>query len=319
MTTAEEEAKTEEPTTDDQSSSQLHGSELFAELKKLLPSCIEEDYRVGLAWKDEVMRLDCELVRRHREDAGAPDVETRLPPVYIPPAPEVWTQPIKPALQAGGWAAGLIAAKAAAFQAMQQQQQNLPVAKPAGQVNATPPGSTVGPKAAGVFQQLPETEIPVIPLPTTAKAAGPSTAVSTTSTAAASTSKPANAPSAASDLKQMKAFVAQWQLELTKTKLLFAKVTPAKRRWVMEHFRFVPASGKTSQATLEEYMQICEKNNLWKDAELATASWNQDKASQGVKRPVEAGEADPAAKRPALQTPLQPGIMNGTGDVPHLD
>lgn len=303
---------------------ELFGEELFAELKKLIPSCIEEDYRVGLDWKNEIMRLDAELVRRHREEAQAPDVETKLP-LYIPPPKEVWSQPIVPknALPVGSWAPGAIAAKMAAMSAPT----NLPAAKPVGQLNANQlmgqaKAYPVGPLPAGSMSSSASSSaassavaVEGEPLPTTAKATSVSTAPST-----AVNSGP-SAPSAASDLKQMKAFVAQWSLEMVKTKLLLAKTTPAKRRWVMQHFRYVPASGKSPQETLEEYVQICEKNNLWKDAEMTTASWNQ-----AAKRPAEAG-ADSAAKRPNLGSgaipnaippgpvtngAMPPGMMNGS-------
>mmetsp|Transcript_140871 Transcript_140871/g.392671 ORF Transcript_140871/g.392671 Transcript_140871/m.392671 type:complete len:321 (+) Transcript_140871:86-1048(+) len=61
---AEEEEDTE---------ARLSGSELFRELKRLLPTAIFGDYYQNGAWKRRHLLVDIELVQAHRREAGAPD------------------------------------------------------------------------------------------------------------------------------------------------------------------------------------------------------------------------------------------------------
>lgn len=49
------------------------GPELFKEIMRLYPAADVEDYYKNGAWKDATMRTDCELIRLHRKEAGAPE------------------------------------------------------------------------------------------------------------------------------------------------------------------------------------------------------------------------------------------------------
>lgn len=235
---------------------------IFAELKKLIPTVQADDYKKNGVWQEEIMKLDAELVRRHREEAGAPEVQTTLEE-YVAPAPDVWEK--KTLAVAGNLAASLAAAKAA------QAAQAAKAATAA--TNGLPAG-----------------------MPAVAKA-------STTTAAAGAAAASAN--QAASDLRQIAVFVAQWKLDPTRTKLLLAKLTPPKRRWVMQHFRCPTATnGVQATAALENYIQQCEQTNLWKDAEQLNASPSAaaTAAAGGVKRPVPGTStpAEMAAKIPKL-------------------
>merc|ERR1712039_379746 len=74
---------------------------------------------------------------------------------------------------------------------------------------------------------------------------------------------------AAADLRQIALFVSKWRLEPHKTKIQLAKLTPARRRYIMQSFKFVPADGTTSMSKLEEYIEECEKSG-W--ASVTTAA-----------------------------------------------
>lgn len=49
------------------------GPELFKEIMRLYSAVDVEDYYKNGAWKDAAMRTDCELIRLHRKEAGAPE------------------------------------------------------------------------------------------------------------------------------------------------------------------------------------------------------------------------------------------------------
>mmetsp|Transcript_78455 Transcript_78455/g.230066 ORF Transcript_78455/g.230066 Transcript_78455/m.230066 type:complete len:306 (+) Transcript_78455:101-1018(+) len=94
------------------------------------------------------------------------------------------------------------------------------------------PALAVGPAKAGV----------IVP-PTTAAANG-------------ATSGPA------AELKLIALFIAKWKLDPTRTKMLLAKMTPAKRRYIITNFKNATnPAGAT--AALEQYIAQCEKTNAW--------------------------------------------------------
>merc|ERR1719446_171591 len=101
--------------------------------------------------------------------------------------------------------------------------------------------------------------------------------------AAAGTGTAGGGPSA--ELRQIALFIAKWKLEATKTKLLLARLTPPRRRWVMTKFE-QSGSGSSSTAQLEQYISSCERENLWASAE--PAGTGAAKAATGLKRPLTA-------------------------------
>lgn len=52
---------------------QKSGPELFKELYRLYPLAEVEDYFKSGQWQDELLRMDCQVIYAHREEAGSPD------------------------------------------------------------------------------------------------------------------------------------------------------------------------------------------------------------------------------------------------------
>jgi len=103
---AAEQAKNKKDSKEVKNGEKLTGAAIFKELKKVIPTIDEEDYKKNGVWQDEVMKLDAELLQRHLEEAGAPRVETNLP-LYKAPPQEVWDNLSKPSF--GGNLAGALA------------------------------------------------------------------------------------------------------------------------------------------------------------------------------------------------------------------
>lgn len=103
---AADQAKNKKDSKEVKNGEKLTGAAIFKELKKVIPTIDEEDYKKNGVWQDEVMKLDAELLQRHLEEAGAPRVETNLP-LYKAPPQEVWDNLSKPSF--GGNLAGALA------------------------------------------------------------------------------------------------------------------------------------------------------------------------------------------------------------------
>merc|ERR1719443_1112618 len=104
----------------------------------------------------------------------------------------------------------------------------------------------------------------------------------------------AAASGAAAELRQIALFVSKWRLEPTKAKLLLAPLQYAKRRWVMDSFKYEPSSAMTSVQKLEEFLKECETTNACEAADPSLAV-----SSCGVTGSTSPGEE---AKRPAVPT-----------------
>jgi len=89
--------------------------------------------------------------------------------------------------------------------------------------------------------------------------------------------KPAGAVTAVSaaggqvaELRLISLFVAKWQLDPTPTKTILAKLTPPRRRYVIQSFK-ATEKGPGAGDELKEYIAKCEKTNAWAAAEKAAA------------------------------------------------
>merc|ERR1712037_544988 len=117
--------------------------------------------------------------------------------------------------------------------------------------------------------------------------------------------------------------VSKWRLEPSRTKLLIARLTPTRRRFVMQSFKYTPVNGVSPVAKLEEYIQQCEQTNAWDASASATATGfagsltgesssqtavglaRTESVSSGANRPLTAAMvSDP--KRPQFQA--SPGM-----------
>lgn len=166
----------------------------------------------------------------------------------------------------------------------------------------TPVGTGGYPTPASVTAATPLRPMPVKTAPTSAMVA-------------ASVGVAGGGPSA--ELRQIALFIAKWKLEATKTKLLLARLTPPRRRWVMQHFA---QSGTLQSATvqLEQYIARCERENLWAGATpTASSTASALKPASGLKRPLTPTPVSDPNKRPKIGgvTPLTPARTGfaGTG------
>lgn len=72
------------------------------------------------------------------------------------------------------------------------------------------------------------------------------------------------------ELRLISLFVAKWQLDPTPTKTVLAKLTPPRRRYVIQSFK-ATAKGAGAGDELKTYIAKCEKTNAWAAAEKAAA------------------------------------------------
>lgn len=75
------------------------------------------------------------------------------------------------------------------------------------------------------------------------------------------------------EIRLIALFVAKWKLDPTTSKQVLAKLTPTRRRFVIQNFK-TTKSGAEASGDLEEYIAQCEKDKTWD----ATAG---DKAGNG--------------------------------------
>lgn len=223
------------------------GEEVFRRLYRLFPLASPHDYFKNYQWQVDMMQIDIDLIEAHRREAGAEEP----PPLEEVELPADMPQARRPM--------GLGAAvRAVALNGSQAE------VSAGGTVRAVRPG-TAGPAvsayarpAAGAATR--PASVAVRPLGTAGKA--PLTA---------------RAPGAntSQELEQIATFIQTWELEAPKAKLCLARLTPTRRRWVLDNF--------DGMQTLEDYIKDCQESNAWGDAVPAAA----------VKRPLSSGPADP--------------------------
>jgi len=132
-------------------------------------------------------------------------------------------------------------------------------------------------REAGAPDPIPleEVKMPTLPVATAASAAAaaagglrPVAAAVARPSPAASYGQAAGAAgtSPAAELRLIALFVAKWKLEPTKTKFALAKLTPQRRRYVIQHFKLQPpptAPGPASDSAFSEYVTQCHAENVW--------------------------------------------------------
>mmetsp|Transcript_47073 Transcript_47073/g.86428 ORF Transcript_47073/g.86428 Transcript_47073/m.86428 type:complete len:278 (-) Transcript_47073:183-1016(-) len=97
------------------------------------------------------------------------------------------------------------------------------------------------------------------------------------------------------ELRLIALFVAKWKLDPTKAKTLLAKLTPTRRRYVIQNFK-TTAAGPSAFAALETYISTCQKSGAWDKGVPVPAT--APAVVAGVKRPIApvAAGNDPAKK-----------------------
>eukprot|EP00448_Togula_jolla_P034201 CAMPEP_0170633200 /NCGR_PEP_ID=MMETSP0224-20130122/35813_1 /TAXON_ID=285029 /ORGANISM="Togula jolla, Strain CCCM 725" /LENGTH=350 /DNA_ID=CAMNT_0010962121 /DNA_START=97 /DNA_END=1149 /DNA_ORIENTATION=+ len=129
----------------------------------------------------------------------------------------------------------------------------------------------------------------------------------------------ASAGGPVAELRLIALFVAKWKLDPTRTKMMLAKMTPQRRRYIIQSFK--PAPGSDATEALLKYMAECEKNNSWGPTTVAAPGVVTVKPpgtlATGVKRPLLAtNPALDASKRPRISPPTvtpKAGIVLGFG------
>jgi len=183
---------------------------------------------------------------------------------------------------------------------------NLPKGVPAAR-----PALAGGPLSMGVRPIL---ATPVVRPPPAAGTA-PAAAVGTAPAAGAA----ATAGSQATELRLIALFVAKWKLDATRTKLMLAKLTPARRRYVIQNFKSLGGDPSTA---LEQFIAKCEQTNAWAGATAPAATAPAavaPPAAAGIKRPLTPTMSVDPSKRPRMMTPgvantaapLRPGTVAG--------
>lgn len=280
--------------------------ELFRELLSVYPSACYEDYfKPPGVWATETLEIDLELIKAHRREAGAPEA-IPIEDVEMPDLPKAIPVTGLAGAVAGGQGvlAGTMRTPGAAIKPLASAL----AARAAG--GLVPPGQ-VGPKPGSILNRPGAPQRPMAPAAKIGAAAGgtlgPSGAAAMSATAAAG-------PSA--ELKQIALFIQRWKLEATKAKLLLARLTPARRRYVMSNYKGV--------TTLDVYIQSCDRTNAWANAKdapaAATASPGAAAGRPAQAKPQSAGAAPSTAAAAGVKRPLGAPAAAGGGlaKIPRL-
>lgn len=310
------------------------GPELFRELKRLISTAAVEDYvDIGSGtWKDEVMKVDIEILIGHRAIAGAPEppplseVEVDLSRALPLQVAQGGIGCVRPVMTASQYLAGirpamlnnvrLVGAAAAqaewcAAVAAAGARHAASAAVSASSAATAPgrppaaPGAAAVPAAAGrtgpvkVMPTIAATNVPAgVPAagttPTAAKPAEPSGAPAGTATPLAT--------GATADLRQIALFISKWHLEPTRTKVMLARMPPVRRRYVMQNFTYTPVTGVSPVAKLEEFIQECDRTSVW--LQVAASAGAAAAAKRPASPPAANGEG---AKRHCAQAPANLG------------
>lgn len=124
-------------------------------------------------------------------------------------------------------------------------------------------------------------------------------------TPAASVAAAAGTTGPVAELRLIALFVAKWKLDPTHTKMLLAKLIPARRRHVMQTFKpSAPGEGATKE--LDEHVQACEANS-WADVPASPAP---GAAATATPRPALSATPRPAGftPRPSFASGARPGF-----------
>eukprot|EP00927_Polykrikos_kofoidii_P020977 TRINITY_DN20005_c0_g1_i1.p1 TRINITY_DN20005_c0_g1~~TRINITY_DN20005_c0_g1_i1.p1 ORF type:complete len:406 (+),score=78.02 TRINITY_DN20005_c0_g1_i1:221-1438(+) len=121
---------------------------------------------------------------------------------------------------------------------------------------------------------------PVLPMGAAAAAASsrPTPLTSFAGSSPASTSSIAGSAVASAagplaELRLIALFVAKWKLDPTRTKLLLARLTPPRRRHVIQHFKTAAITGgEAAMKALQDYISTCERMNSWGVGPAASTS-----------------------------------------------
>jgi hypothetical protein len=109
------------------------------------------------------------------------------------------------------------------------------------------------------------------------------------------------------EIRLIALFVAKWKLDPVSAKENLSKLTPARRRYVIQHFK-TTLSGMEATAELKKFIEECEKDGKWDIAATTTAS-----TTVGATNGATAGAGSFAAKavaawRPTITPKISPAV-----------
>lgn len=105
------------------------------------------------------------------------------------------------------------------------------------------------------------------------------------------------------ELRLIALFVAKWKLDPSRAKMVLAKLTPGRRRYVISNFK--TAGGESAITDLEKYIEDCGKSGVWDTAPAAAPMLARPAAVPAVR--TIAGVRPPAqivSPRPALSSAI---------------
>lgn len=105
------------------------------------------------------------------------------------------------------------------------------------------------------------------------------------------------------DLRLLALFVTKWKLDPNATKRAFIKLLPARRRYVMAHFK--AKGGPDPNTELQQFVDECSSSNVWATAMATRVSptWAPVNGAQGRVRP------------PLTITPRRPTVLGAPGNA----
>jgi len=124
----------------------------------------------------------------------------------------------------------------------------------------------------------------------------------------------AAAAGAVTELRLIALFVAKWKLDPTRTKMILAKLLPARRRYVIQHFKCANP-GPEATTALEQFILKCEQTNAWAGAVAVAAPGGMAPRAvgpatmAGVKRPLAPTLSTDPSKRPKMMGAIAPTAL----------
>jgi len=121
------------------------------------------------------------------------------------------------------------------------------------------------------------------------------------------------AAGAVTELRLIALFVAKWKLDPTQTKMMLAKLLPARRRYVIQYFKSTTQGVEATKA-LQLFIAKCEQTNAWAGAVAAAPAGMAVRPVApglglgvgGVKRPLAPTLSADPAKRPKMVAAIAP-------------
>jgi len=110
---------------------------------------------------------------------------------------------------------------------------------------------------------------------------------------------------AVAELRLIALFVSKWKLEPTKTKMILAKITPTRRRYVISNFQ-TASTGEVAVAELEKFIQECTANGKW-DIPTVLAGGVRPHVPALIQSPRPMIVAPMGIKRPMIVQPMMAG------------